>query len=49
LRNYGPVEKLENLKSVTTDLGRRAEALAAERLIPDLLNPIVQHISPSSR
>lgn len=49
LRDYGPVEKLDDLKAVTHKLARHCEALAAERLIPDLLNPIVQHISPSSR
>jgi hypothetical protein len=49
LRNYAPVDKLDDLKEVTTVLGQHCEALAAERLIPDLLNPIVQHISPSSR
>lgn len=49
LRNYAPIDKLDDLKKVTQDLGKRCEALAAERLIPDLLNPIVQHISPSSR
>ena len=49
IRNYAPVEKLDDLKDITTALGARCEALAGERLIPDLLNPIVQHISPSSR
>lgn len=49
LRNYGPVEKLDDLKGITTELGQFCETLASERLIPDLLNPIVQHISPSSR
>lgn len=49
LRDYGPVDKLDDLKTVTRKLARHCEALAAERLIPDLLNPIVQHISPSSR
>ncbi|GAB4187031.1 MAG: hypothetical protein Kow00105_01640 [Phycisphaeraceae bacterium] len=49
LRDYGPVDKLEDLQTVTRDLSARAEALATERLIPHMLNPIVQHISPSSR
>lgn len=49
LRDYGPVDKLDDLKSVTKKLATHCEALAMERLIPDLLNPIVQHISPSSR
>ncbi len=49
LRNYGPVDKLDDLKDVTTELGQYCETLATERLIPDMLNPIVQHISPSSR
>ena len=49
LRNYGPIDKLDDLKEVTTELGQHCETLTTERLIPDLLNPIVQHISPSSR
>lgn len=49
LRNYAPVDKLDDLKEVTNELGQYCETLATERLIPDLLNPIVQHISPSSR
>lgn len=49
LRDYGPVDKLDDLKDVTQKLATHCEALAMERLIPDLLNPIVQHISPSSR
>ncbi len=49
IRNYGPIDKLDDLKQITTELGKYCEALATERLIPNLLNPIVQHISPSSR
>jgi hypothetical protein len=49
LRRYGPIDKLDDLQELTVMLGQHCEALAADRLIPNILNPIVQHISPSSR
>lgn len=49
LRRYGPIDRLEDLHDLSVMLGQHCEALATDRLIPNLLNPIVQHISPSSR
>lgn len=49
LRRYGPIDKLDDLQDLSVMLGQHCEALATDRLIPNLLNPIVQHISPSSR
>jgi hypothetical protein len=49
LRRYGPIDRLEDLEKVSQTLAEHCETLATERLIPNLLNPIVQHISPSSK
>lgn len=49
LRRYGPIDKLDDLKDISTLLAQHCEALVTDRLIPNLLNPILQHITPSSR
>lgn len=49
LRRYGPIDKLDDLKDLSTLLAQHCETFAIDRLIPNLLNPIVQHITPSSR
>jgi hypothetical protein len=48
LRRYGPVEKVEDLRDMFEELRRRCEQLAAERLVPDLLQPIARQITSSS-
>ena len=49
VRGYGPTEKLDDLPAACAALAEQCETLVNERLIPNLLNPIVQHITPSSR
>jgi len=49
LRRYGSIDKLEDLQDISRMLGQHCEALATDRLIPNLLHPIAQHISPSSK
>lgn len=48
LRQYGPIEAVEQLKTIFDQLAQRAEALASERLVPQLLTPIARHITSSS-
>ncbi len=49
LRRYGPIDKLDDFEPIFQTLASHCETLANERLVPNLLNPIVQHITPSSR
>ena len=48
VRRYGPVGHLEELETLFDQVSERAEQLATERLVPDLLQPIARHI-PSSQ
>ena len=48
LRQYGPVEDLADLAASVAKLNQHAEQLATEKLIPDLLTPITQHIGSSA-
>ena len=48
LRKYGPVGDLADLPAAVDDLNVHAERLATEKLIPDLLTPITQHIGSSA-
>jgi len=48
LRKYGPVERIEDLKSVFDQLAHHAETLATERLVPRLLTPISRQITSSN-
>ncbi len=48
IRQYGPVEDLKDLVATIDTLNQHAEALATEKLIPDLLTPIAQHIGSSA-
>ena len=48
LRKYGPVGDLADLPASIDQLNAHAETLATERLIPDLLTPIAQHIGSSA-
>ncbi|MEM7625058.1 MAG: hypothetical protein AAF333_05465 [Planctomycetota bacterium] len=48
LRQYGPVEDLADLAASVGKLNEHAERLATEKLIPDLLMPITQHIGSSA-
>jgi hypothetical protein len=48
VRKYGPVHQLEDLKEIFDTLAHHAEALATERLVPNLLMPISRQITSSS-
>ncbi|MEL7089200.1 MAG: hypothetical protein AAGL98_12285, partial [Planctomycetota bacterium] len=48
LRQYGPVDDLADLAASVGQLNQHAEQLATEKLIPDLLMPITQHIGSSA-
>ena len=48
LRKYGPVGDLADLPAAIDQLNAHAETLATEKLIPDLLTPIAQHIGSSA-
>ncbi len=49
VRKYGPMLKLDDLMPVNEELFRWADTLTSERLIPCLLQPITQFITPSSK
>ena len=48
LRRYGPVQKVDDLPDVFSQLAQRAEGLAAEVLVPNLLAPIARQITSSN-
>ena len=48
LRQYGPVRRVEQLHELFEHLAQQAEALSADRLVPDLLMPISRQITSSS-
>ncbi|MEM9882726.1 MAG: hypothetical protein AAF800_07400, partial [Planctomycetota bacterium] len=48
LRKYGPIDDLADLPGTLEALNHHAEALTTEKLIPDLLTPITQHIGSSA-
>ncbi|MEM8737770.1 MAG: hypothetical protein AAGG38_04740 [Planctomycetota bacterium] len=48
LRKYGPVDDLADMPGLVRQLNEHCEALATDKLIPDLLTPIVQHIGSSA-
>lgn len=48
LRKYGPVEHVDQLLQNFDQLKDKAELLAAERLVPDVLTPIARQITSSS-
>jgi hypothetical protein len=48
IRRYGPVQKVEDLESWFESLKAHAETLAAERLVPELLQPILRQITSSN-
>jgi len=48
VRRYGPVDTLTDLPAAMDTLANRAEELANDKLVPDLLAPIARHITSSS-
>jgi len=48
IRQYGPVDAINNLHKVFDEMKDHAERLAAERLVPHLLTPIARQITSSS-
>ncbi len=48
LRQYGPVEQLEQLLTIFETLSGKCEGLANDKLVPDILTPIARHITSSS-
>ncbi len=48
LRKYGPVDQLDDLQKVCSELAELAEELASEKLVPSLLTPIARQIQASS-
>lgn len=48
IRKYGPVEDLADMSKSLDLLNHHGEELATEKLIPDLLTPIAQHIGSSA-
>ncbi len=48
VRRSGPVETLEELKSIQRSLARHLEQIVADKLIPHMLNPITGAISSRS-
>ena len=48
LRQYGPVNDVEQLQSVYDELAQHCEQLAGDHLIPDLLTPIARYITTGS-
>ncbi len=48
LRKYGPLDELKHLNGWLRHLARHAEALATEKLVPDLLTPIARLVNSGS-
>ena len=48
VRQYGPIEQIDQLPKIYEQLHGHCETLASERLIPDLLTPIARQIISSS-
>ncbi len=48
VRKYGPVNNIDDLKTVLDDLGQTGEQLANDRLVPGLLTPIARNITSSA-
>lgn len=48
VRRYGPIQQIDDLVDVFTLLSQKAEALASDRLVPNLLTPIARQITSSS-
>lgn len=48
MRKYGPIHDIAELPQMLTQLGDKAQQLAAEQLIPHLLTPIARQITSSS-
>lgn len=48
IRKYGPVDDLADMAKTVELLNGYAEELATEKLIPDLLTPITQHIGSNA-
>ena len=48
VRRYGPVQEIDQLQSIFEDLAQKAENLASDRLVPDLLQPIARQITSSN-
>ena len=45
LRQYGPVDKIEDLKPLLQELASKAEAIALDRVLPNILTPIARYIT----
>lgn len=48
LRQYGPVDTVEELPGILARMADRAEALATDKLVPHLLGPISRQITSSA-
>jgi len=48
VRKYGPVNDLADMTKTVRALNQHCEELAIEKLIPNLLNPITQHIGSNA-
>lgn len=48
IRRYGPIDKVDDLITHFNMLSQKAEELATDRFVPDLLTPIARHITSSS-
>ncbi|WP_428387926.1 hypothetical protein [Mucisphaera sp.] len=48
LRQYGPIDRLEDLPGIQTELMTKCEELATDHLVPDMLMPIARQISARS-
>lgn len=48
VRQYGPVETLDQLHTNFPDLAEHCSRLAIDKMVPDLLTPIARHITSSA-
>jgi len=48
IRRYGPIDRIDHLKTIFETLARQAETLATERVVPNLLTPISRQITSSN-
>ena len=48
LRQYGPIDSVEQLQTINESLTQQCEALATDKLVPDLLTPIARQITSSA-
>jgi hypothetical protein len=48
IRQYGPVDQVEDLLTVFDDMAKQGEMLVSDQLVPHIIQPISRHITSST-